>query len=772
MAGPVPAEYVEGLNAALRSTIDVWGTEAVEAPDGPSRGNVGGRLVPLMLGDRLFLTASGFPYIVCTDTVGSDTYALHVIDGSQVLAEFTPLWSTPNWDVPFPRSDRSGDAAPHFTFRIGAEVFGQASERLRLPVLGDGWLPVLQVEYTDDQGARWQHESFAGIERVGGVLASWVRLARLEGGGAPAQLAVEVAHQARDRMAIDDRGVLHLDGLPFVLGPPGGQWDGERLSYVVDPVDSAVTLCLLNQPAQSSETDMAEVAGAGLDSAYDAALAAACDYWHSVREAGTSVGLPDPEAQNAVDNLLVQNLMTQERYSIGNPYEFVFTMEGHESVEALLAWGFVDDARAALQRLVHATNGRGPEWYESWERGVKLSAVGRYTSLSGDASLLRDNLEVYQGYRQAFEAQLDADPHGLLAPERYAWDIADLIYGWHSQACAWRGLVDVADALARSGDEAKAAAWEQTAARLLTGLRKAMDERGEWLDDGSYFIPVSLLGDETPYASLTESRLASYWNLVAPYALATGAIPPESPEGRGLLEYMKLHGSWFLGLTRFNGIYDPPTPIGEVAPGGTGGYKTTGIDNAWGVQAAKYLAMCLDGDRLALTLLSKLCNGMTPGTFLDGEATTVGYAPDDVYRSTWYPPNSTSNALYLLVLRDALLYEERTESGRHRVHVGMGLPREWLAPGAGVRLGDAPTSLGPVSLALTPAADGAGLHVSVDGPEPADPVELVVHLRTPGGRMWSLPAGAAPEGCTLDGETLVLPRWAGRLDLALAPRPA
>jgi hypothetical protein len=754
VTGPVPAAYVDGLNTALRSTVDVWGNEALQAPDGPSRENVGGRLLPLMLGDRLFLTASGYPYVVCTDAVGSDTYALHVIDGSQILAEFTPLWSTPNWDVPFPRSDRSGGAAPHFTFRIGDEVFGQAHERLRLPVLADGWLPVLEVAYQDDRGATWRRQSFAAIERVGGVLASWVRFERVDGPGDgdtdgdadSASIAIEVAHQERHRMALGDDGVLHLDGHPFVFGPPGGEWDGERLTF---SVTGALRLCLLNQPADT--TDATDVAGR-LGPSYDDALAQACDYWRATRAAGAGAELPDPDAGNALHNLLVQNLMTRERYSIGNPYEFVFTMEGHEAVEALLVWGFADEARHALQRLVHTTNGPGPEWYESWERGVKLTAAGRYTVLSGDPSLLSENMAVYDGYRLAFETQMDADPHGLLAPERYAWDIADHIYGWHSQACAWRGLADVAEALAQVGDAEKAKEWEQTAARLFTALAKVVDECGQWLDDGSYFIPVSLLGDEQPYATLTESRLASYWNLVAPYALTSGIVPPESPEGQGLLEYMKQHGSWFLGLTRFNGIYDPPTPIGEVAPGGTGGYKTTGIDNAWGVQGAKYLAMCHDGDRLALTILSKLLNGMTPGTFLDGEATTVGFAPDDVYRSTWYPPNSASNALYLLTLRDALLYEERTAAGAHRLHVAMGVPRQWLAPGGGVRIDRAPTSLGPVSISLVPDADGTRLQISVEAADTArvtGPVELVVHLRVPGGQ---------------EGKQLVVPDWAGRLD--------
>ena len=47
--------------------------------------------------------------------------------------------------------------------------------------------------------------------------------------------------------------------------------------------------------------------------------------------------------------------------------------------------------------------------------------------------------------------------------------------------------------------------------------------------------------------ALTQERAGSYWNLVMPYALASGLFAARSPEARGVLRYMLLHGSRLLG---------------------------------------------------------------------------------------------------------------------------------------------------------------------------------------------------------------------------------
>jgi hypothetical protein len=81
--------------------------------------------------------------------------------------------------------------------------------------------------------------------------------------------------------------------------------------------------------------------------------------------------------------------------------------------------------------------------------------------------------------------------------------------------------------------------------------------------DGSLFVPIRLVDGERPYKKLTASRSGSFWNLVMPYALASGILPPHSAQARDVLRYMLGHGSRILGLVRasaFTLYRDPEFP--------------------------------------------------------------------------------------------------------------------------------------------------------------------------------------------------------------------
>ena len=102
--------------------------------------------------------------------------------------------------------------------------------------------------------------------------------------------------------------------------------------------------------------------------------------------------------------------------------------------------------------------------------------------------------------------------------------------------------------------------------------------------DGSLFLPMRLDAGEKPYDTVTESRAGSYWNLVAPYALASGLFPPRSPQAQGALRYLLTHGSRLLGMVRASAfsLYGPgaePAHVGHrpgvrrervAVPGGRG----------------------------------------------------------------------------------------------------------------------------------------------------------------------------------------------------------
>ena len=68
--------------------------------------------------------------------------------------------------------------------------------------------------------------------------------------------------------------------------------------------------------------------------------------------------------------------------------------------------------------------------------------------------------------------------------------------------------------------------------------------------DGSLFVPDELAAKQTPFDRLTASRDGSYWNLVMPYAFASGWFPAHSRAARGIVRYLLAHGARLLGVPR------------------------------------------------------------------------------------------------------------------------------------------------------------------------------------------------------------------------------
>jgi hypothetical protein len=248
-----------------------------------------------------------------------------------------------------------------------------------------------------------------------------------------------------------------------------------------------------------------------------------------------------------------------------------------------------------------------------------------------------------------------------------------------------------------------------------------VDERR--LPDGSLFLPMRLGGGERPYGTVTESREGSYWNLVAPYALASGLFAPGSPETRGALAYLLRHGSRLLGLVRAGGyaLYGP----GAVP-------TRSATDQVYGVNASRFLAAEDEPDQLVLSLYGQLAAGMTPNTFVAGEAASVAPLDGLRFRAMYLPPNSIANDAFLETLR--LLLVQQTAEG---LRLAFATPRGWLLPGKRIAVAGAPTSFGPLAYSLTSERGAVRVHVEV--PARRRPRSLLLRLRLPaGGRIRSV----------------------------------
>jgi hypothetical protein len=666
--------YVNEVMRALRAGQDVWGKALLARPDGPTYEGARRYLKPLLLAraaGKTALTESGVYYLPFAMPTDSR--------GAGSVALHVA-------DGSQVVSERVGGRA--LTVVTGSERYGSCLSRLAPVRLAGGWLPILQTRYTDAAGARYAQESFA--TRRGGSLVSFLKV-EIDAGRAPARL----------------RFLARGGALASIV--PRGETRTVHVAWRNYGGDA--------RPVRVDEA------------AYDDARRSVETFWSRRLQEGAAITVPEERVNNAVRSLLVQNLALTWRYSVGNAYEQFSFPEGADVAQVMGELGFGDVAASILRTSLT----RKPAPYPNWKMGEKLLGHAWHHRLFHDPALVRRATPTLRRYVAELGRQLE--PRGLLGRERYSSDIPDQVYGLHGQAVVWHGLRTMAEVWAATGSVELGRTARRLAARLEAGLRRAVRASQRRLADGSLFVPVRLLDDEQPYESLTESRPGSYWNLVMPYALASGIFPPRGPQARGVLGYMLRHGSRLLGLVRA-GAYalyrDPAHPV-------------SGTDQVYGINVARFLADNDEADQLALSLYGSLAAGMTENTFVSGEAASVAPLLDGFHRAMYLPPNGASNAAFLETLRSMLVHERL---GRNGVATGLELafatPRPWLRPGKSIAVERLPTSFGPVAFRLE--ARASAVHATVDVPSRARPRSLRLRVR--------LPRGHRVTNVTVDGRRL------------------
>ena len=553
---------------------------------------------------------------------------------------------------------------PSLTVFAGGERYGSCLGRLATPRLRDGYLPVLETAYTDAHGGRYTQESFVG--RLPGV-RSLVSFVHVHSDGGTVRLNQLVFRATRDVYAgwLNDRAVV----------------------VRLDPT------------------------------AYTAALARTEGFWTAQLARGTTFVVPEARVMNAERALLVQELAMTWRYSVGNTYEELSFAEAQDVAQLFAEYGFMDNAKAILRFSLRRLQIR----FTDWRAGERLLAGAAYFRLSGDRGYVREETPELARVVAVLEHRLDRQG-GLLVRERYSSDIGTPVYGLHGQTVVWQGLLEMGRVWAATGHPLLAERCRTIASRLERGLRRAVAESMRRLTDGSLFVPAALLAGSAPFERLTDSRDGSYWNLVMPYALASGFFAPRGALASGIWRYQQLHGARLLGLVRA----DASKLYGTASP------ALSGTDQVYGFNLSRFLADQDDPDQLVLTLYGTLAAGMTPNTFISGEAATVAPLRGALYRSMFLPPNADSNAALLETLRLMLVHEARGPKGAPRgLELAYATPVAWLRPGKTIAVSAAPTSFGPLTYTLH--RDGSRIDVVVQAPR--DPRLAFVRLRL------RLPAG-------------------------------
>ena len=429
--------------------------------------------------------------------------------------------------------------------------------------------------------------------------------------------------------------------------------------------------------------------------------------------------------QNAERGILTQLIAYGWRYSIGNPYEELSYAESLDAAEVAAEYGYPSVAKSILELSLQRMRLR--PWRFTAFRGAHiLSTAAAYYRLTHDRAFLRAETPALDAARRADRRAAAPGPaRGRLA----AGAALDRPRGPRRRQ-RLRARSRRSRDFVRSVASGARTATRRTRRRRAPSpgdrraLRPAVTRASARLRDGSLFVPDQLTTPQRPFGRLTATRDGSYWNLVMPYAFASGWFPAHSPAADGILRYLLGHGARLLGVPRTYAR----TVYGD-APG-------AGLAQVYGLSTSRFLADNDQPDQLVLSLYGMLAAGMTADTYVSGEAVSVLPVDGAYHRTMFMPPNSGANASYLETLHELLVHERRGPLGAPAgLDLAFSTPRGWLAEGKQIEVSDAPTSFGTVSYSL--ARSGATIEGQLVLPADA---HSRLRLRLPAGEQLS--AGA------------------------------
>jgi hypothetical protein len=416
-------------------------------------------------------------------------------------------------------------------------------------------------------------------------------------------------------------------------------------------------------------------------------------------------------------------------YSAGNAYAKLYEAECGDTLRSLMLFGYLDAAPAMLKPLLEFDR-QATRFHVA---GHKLQLLAYYYWLTRDADTVRAYEPLWRPSVELILTSREPDT-GLLPKDNYAGDVSQQVYSLNSNANCWRGLRDVAAMRDDMGSKTEARQLQQEAAAYRQAILNAV-ARSERRNTAPPFIPVALLSDEPAHDPLTATRQGSYYNLICPYVIGSDIFGQGSEREDWLLGYLQNHGAIAMGMIRttpHQGQFD-----GEP-----------GVNPLYGLRYQLALLRRDEHEKALVGFYGQLAQGMTRGTYIGGEGSRFLHGDTDG-RSLYLPPNSSSNAAWLLTLRNLLIQDwDLDEDGKpDTLRLLFAVPRRWLNDNQKIYVENAPTQFGRVSCHLESKLRAGYVEVHVT--PPPRPAKTIL-LRAP------LPAGWQVESADVDGKRAAL----------------
>jgi len=690
--GTKAADELPTVDQIIEAKTDILGEAALRQPGGPSYEFFAKAMPPLRYVNAAF---RHYPVVLAAPRNGCK--ARLVSNGSAINARSGGnTWS----DVGFPVG-----------FRVGPRqaVFGGDLGKLEGPHLTDGYLPIVTMSYRQGDAA-YRQETFVSVEpALANHAVVFVRFTLDAGqeGKVSAQVTPpEPLHLAGHQLCNERQEV-------FLWAGSNWQWDpGEHTLTATITPDGEGVLAVFTTRAPKLSTSSGISGREYLDHRQQCVAA-----WRKLLDKGVKLDVPEPVVNDAWRAVLGANLAivsgSTVNYSAGNTYQTEYITEGSRTVGAFLLFGFTSESQPMLLSLLDHSI---PE-HKYAVTGWKLRALAQYYWLTRDAEFMRTNRSHWEPLIPLITRDLDPKT-GLTPKDFYATDIAKPVWNLKTNATCWRGLRDVAAVLREMGEPDP-----QLEERLRQYRKAILDavDKSVHRDFDPPFIPNILLeGLEKPYPSLTATCMGSYWCLVSNAMLDSGLFDAQPQKAAWILDTLHRRGGVCMGMLRF----DQHSKLFA---------NERGVDDNYTVGYTLHLLKQDDPDRATVCLYGKLAQGFTRDTFVGGEGTSLD--PLDKYgRPMYLPPCTAGNAFFLWTLRHLVVQDWDTDDdGRpDTFRLLYAVPRRWLRDGAVIKLQNAPTAFGSLSLETESKLNQGELVVRIALP-PHRPKQTLLRARVPEG---------------------------------------
>jgi len=647
----------------------------------------------------------------------------------------------------------------YISFEINDKPFGRYSEEnLSRSLLDNSYLPVVVTSYKYE-GLIYEQTVFGYSKdfSTGNPLIAFVRMkvknpsrqkrdtklsVCFRGTGiirAEAYWATsgpKIIHCPR-KLSLEGNNILDENGnVIYWSGTQGSNFERDKLSYELSLDPNEEKELHFRIPYESLSKDRISLLS---EPSFNETLEKTRVFWKKVVECGMQVDVPEKIVNNAYKTWRINNfLLMQEnkaRRSAFVPYatsdapffyEIVCGYAVAMYLNTITVGGYYEEAKKCtgmlirLQRPNGALSGEGS--IIPHQHGGILYAISQiYRMERNDDWLKTVAPNIIKGcdwvIRERSESMKREDgekpvTYGLLPALRYCVDDvegATVSQDYLGNAWCWAGLNQAAIALGELGGEysAESIRLKKEADEYRDDIFASM-EKAVIKQDDLTFLPMTVI-NKKPFENLQESRLAQYYNILAPRMLESEIFDTDDERIHWIPDFLEKRGGVILGVARFGGSQ------WGIDPHFIGGYGITNL-------------RLNRIDKFTLTFYGLVSYGMARHLYSAQEMDNILKGSSKAWSSLRQPHlHSTSE---LIRITNMMLIKEEKEE----VWLAYGVPGNWLEDGKIIEVKKVQTCFGPFNYHIESHVSKGFITAELTASLKMSPSVIRLKLRHPEGK--------------------------------------